>query len=207
MSEGSSGYDLQAVMNIPIVEDEFALRIAAKQETVGGYVDNVLGDSTQTHSWETVFNSYPAAYSYPGGFDDPSNLDRVTVTNSGVEKDDIGDIDTTALRLTAAWAPNDDWLVTGMFNYQDVEADGIASWHPAIGDLEQVRYKPETKEDDWYMLTLVVEGDLGFADFTSATGYMDRDIVYDLDASTYLHQFQGSGGVYYNMLDVVYGYT
>ena len=33
---------------------------------------------------------------------------------------------------------------------------------------------------------------------------MDREVVYDLDSSTYLHQFQGIGGVYYNMFDITY---
>ena len=118
------------------------------------------------------------------------------------QEEDIGDIDTTVLRATLAWAPNDEWLVTGMINSQSMDVDGISTWEPNIGELSQVRYNKETKEDDWYVATLVIEGDLGFADFTSATGYMDRDITYNLDASTYLHQFQGVGGVYYNSLDI-----
>jgi len=205
MEEGDAGYDLHGAINIPIVEDKFALRISGKQERVGGYVDNVAGTTEQTHDWDPVFASYPAAYSYPGGFNAPTNLVRHTKSNHAVAEDDIGDIDTRVMRLTAAWAPNEDWLITGLYNYQQISADGIAAWHPEIGDLQQIRFKQETKDDDWYLGSLVIEGDLGFADFTSATGYMERDIVYDLDSSTYLHQFQGIGGVYYNMLDVVYG--
>ncbi len=208
MEEGASGYDLQGVLNIPLVDDKFALRAVAYASKVGGYVDNISGDSTQSHDWTPVFDTAPAAYSYPGGFDGPNlgrpALNRVVKTNEDVAEDDIGDIDTLGLRLTAGWALNDNWLVTGLFQYQGMEVDGIASWEPALGDLNQIRFKKETKEDDWYIGTLVIEGDLGFADFTSATGYMDRDIVYDLDSSTYLHQFQGIGSVYYNMLDIVY---
>ena len=204
MEEGNAGYDFQGAFNIPLIEDKLALRLVAKQERVGGFVDNIVGDSTQTHDYDPAFLSPPGQYAYPGGFGDPSNIGRVVRTNVDFAEDDVGDIDTTVLRGTLAWAPSDDWLVTGMINSQKMDVDGIATWEPGLGELQQIRYHDESKEDDWYVATLVVEGDLGFADFTSATGYMDRDIVYDLDASTYLHQFQGVGGVYYNSFDIAY---
>jgi len=204
MEEGDPGYDFQAAVNIPLVEDKLALRVAAKQAKAGGYVDNISGSSIDSHDWDPAFESVPAPFSYPGGFGPPSNIAHVTKTNHDVAEDNIGDIETEVLRLTAAWQPNDAWLVTGLYNFQSSHADGIASWHPELGDLNQIRFKNETNDDDWYITTLVVEGDLGFADFTSATGYMDREVVYDLDSSTYLHQFQGIGGVYYNMFDIAY---
>jgi outer membrane receptor protein involved in Fe transport len=219
MSEGDPGYDVQGAVNIPLIEDKLALRISAKQSLVGGYVDNISGDSSQTHDWSPAFNSAPSGASYPGGFDGPNTvfdddgdivgiarpaLDHVTKTNHDVAEDNIGDAETQVVRLTAAWQPNDKWLVTGLYNYQNIHVDGIASWNPDLGDLNQIRFKKEINDDDWYIASLVVEGDLGIADFTSATGYMDREVVYDLDSSTYLHQFQGIGGVYYNMFDIAY---
>ena len=208
MQEGAPGYDFQAMVNIPLAEDKFALRAVGYQSKEGGYVDNISGSTADTHDWSTVFDvedAYWSENSYPGGFGGPSNIAHVTKTNHDVARDDIGDIETQGLRLTAAWQANEDWLVTGMYQYQDTHVDGIASWHPEFGDLNQIRFKNEVKDDDWYITTLVFEGDLGFADFTAATGYMDRQIVYDLDSSTYLHQFQGVGGVYYNMFDIAYG--
>jgi len=201
MEEGDSGYDFQAVVNIPIIENKFAVRLVGYQSEEGGYVDNISGSSADTHDWDPVWAAAPAAYSYPGGFDD---IARVTKSNADVAEDDIGAIETTGFRLTAEWQLNDDWSVTGMYQYQDTEVDGIPSWNPGQGDLNQIRFKKETKDDDWYIATLVIEGDLGFANFTSATGYMERDVAYDLDSSTYLHQFMGIGGVYYNMFDIAY---
>ena len=203
MEEGDPGYDLQAAVNIPIIEDKLALRIAGKQSKTGGFVDNISGDSSQTHDWDPVFETPSGMTAYPNGIG-PGGIDRVVKTNHDVAEDNIGGIDTEVLRLTGAWAPNDDWVVTGMYNYQSMSVDGIASWNPSLGDLNQIRFKNEVKDDDWYISTLVIEGDLGFADFTSATGYMDRNIVYDLDSSTYLHQFQGLGGVYYNTFEIAY---
>ncbi len=204
MEEGSSGYDIQGVVNIPFADNKLALRAVGYSTLVGGYVDNISGDSTQTHDWDAAFQSAPAAYSYPGGSLAASGIAHVPKSNDAVAKNDIGDIETQGLRLTLAWELNEDWLVTGLYQLQNLEADGIGSWNPQVGELNQIRFKDETKEDDWYIGTLVIEGDLGFADFTSATGTMTRDIAYDLDASTYLHQFQGIGGVYYNMFDITY---
>jgi len=203
MPEGDTGYNFQAVANIPL-SDKFALRVVGYQSLEGGYVDNISGSSLQTHDWSGAFNSVPSANSYPGGSLAASGIARVTKTNHDVAEDNIGDIETQGLRLTGAWQLNDDWLVTGLYQYQSTYVDGIASWHPELGDLNQIRFNKETKNDDWYIATLVFEADLGFADFTSATGYTRREIVYDLDQSTYLHQFQGVGAVYYNMWEVAY---
>ena len=207
MEEGDAGYNFQAVANLPIIEDKLALRIVGYQSNEAGYVDNISGSTADTHDWSPAFTSVPSAYSYPGGFDAPSNIAHVTKTNHSVAEDNIGGIETLGLRLTAAWALNDDWLVTAMYQGQDSHVNGIPSWHPEFGDLNQIRFKKETKDDEWYINTLVIEGDLGFASLTSATGYMNRDVVYDLDSSTYLHQFQGIGGVYYNMFDITYAGT
>ncbi len=204
LPEGESGYEVQAAINIPLIEDELALRVAAKQSEEGGYVDNISGSSLQTHDWQPAWDTDTGESAYPGGSLAGSGIAHVTKTNHDVAEDDIGDFDTEVLRVTAAWQPNDDWLVTGMVNIQSTFADGIASWHPELGDLNQIRFNHETKSDDWYIASLVFEGDLGFADFTSATGFMEREIVYDLDNSTYLHQFQGVGAISYNMFDIAY---
>ena len=204
MPEGETGHDFQAAVNIPVVEDKFALRVAAQQSRQGGYVDNISGSSADSHDWTPVFSSYAAMTAYPDGIGGPLGIPRVTKTNHDVAEKDVGDIETDVLRLTADWQLNDNWSITALYNYQGTFVDGIASWEPALGDLNQVRFKKETKNDDWYVGTLVIEGDLGFADFTSATGYMDREIVYNLDSSTYLHQFQGQGAVLYNSFDIAY---
>ncbi len=205
MEEGDSGYDIRGVANIPL-NDKFALRVVGFNSLVGGFVDNIEGSTLQTHDYQPAWDSFPGAVSgvYGGVSLEDSGIARVSKTNHDVAEDNIGDITTQGIRLTGAWAPNDKWLLTGMYNYQNTDVDGISSWNPEFGDLNQIRFNKETKNDKWYIATLVIEGDLGFADFTSATGYSEREIVYDLDQSTYLHQFQGVGGVYYSMWEIAY---
>jgi outer membrane receptor protein involved in Fe transport len=204
MEEGNPSYDFQAMANIPMLDNSMALRVVGFTNKVGGYVDNIAGSTADTHDWTPAFETAAGQTAYPGGFDAPSNIAHVTKTNHAVARENVGDLETDGLRLTLAWELGENWLVTGMYNYQSSHADGIGSWEPQHGDLNQIRFNDETRDDDWYITTLVFEGDLGFADFTAATGYMDREFVYDLDSSTYLHQFQGVGGVYYNSFDIAY---
>ncbi len=42
INKGSENYDVKALVNIPVVEDRFALRTSAYYEKNGGYIDNVL---------------------------------------------------------------------------------------------------------------------------------------------------------------------
>ena len=46
-SESSESYDVSGYVNIPLVEDKFALRLVGFSATDGGFVDNVLGVSPQ----------------------------------------------------------------------------------------------------------------------------------------------------------------
>ena len=128
MEEGDAGYDFQAVAKIPLIEDELALRVVGYHSREGGYVDNIRGSTADTHDWTAVFeDSFPGPSAYPGGFGPPSNIAHITKTNHDVAEDNIGDIETQGLRLTAAWALNEDWLVTGLYQYQGMHVDGIAS--------------------------------------------------------------------------------
>ena len=188
MEEGESSYDVSAAFNVPIVEDKFGIRIAVFQAEEGGYIDNVAGSSAQSHSFFAP-GDLPAV--------DALGVTRINKSNASVAEDDIGDVETTGARLTAKLALNENWSITAMGMFQSTEADGLGSFDPAVGDLKQIRFNKESRDDDWYVTTLVVEGDLGFADFTSATGYSDREIVYNLDSSQYNQQF-ALDGLYIN---------
>ena len=208
MEEGETGYDFSATVNIPLVEDKLALRVVGYQSKEGGYVDNISGSSSQTHDYSGGFEYAALSYGPDGPYPLPTIVHK---DNHAVAEEDIGDIDTQGIRLSAGWQLNDDWRVDAMYQYQTMDAEGVGSWEPHLGDLNQIRFKDETKSDDWYLTTLVIQGDLGFADFTAASGYMDRQVIYSLDSSTYLHQFQGVGAIVYNSFDiytnVVYGAT
>jgi outer membrane receptor protein involved in Fe transport len=107
-------------------------------------------------------------------------------SNEDVVQDDFNEVQYTGGRISARWFMNDNWTMTAGIVYQKTEADGRSEHDPEFaGDLNLVRINPdfETDNQDWTQYALTFEGDLGFADFVSATSYFTRDWEYTQDTS------------------------
>jgi outer membrane receptor protein involved in Fe transport len=174
MEEGDPSYDVSAMVNLPI-SDTFALRLVGFSAKDGGFIDNVLGDT-------------PAYGLY---------------TNEDVVEDDFNETTYIGGRISARWFISDDWTATAGIVYQNTESEGKYQHDPDYaGDLNVVRFRPdkEWSHQDWSQYSLTIEGDLGFADFVSATSYFERDWDYRQDTSvgytSYFGQFCYAG--YYN---------
>ncbi len=154
---GDMSYDASGMINIPLSES-FALRLVGFNAKDGGFIDNVTGTTPR-------FGLY---------------------TNAGAEEKNFNDVKYSGGRIQAAWLVNDSWSVLGTVNYQKTDANGRPEHDPAYaGDLKVVRFNPQYEYDrqDWTQYALTIEGDLGFADFVSATSYFTRDWTYTQDTS------------------------
>ncbi|MGH8222928.1 MAG: TonB-dependent receptor, partial [Woeseiaceae bacterium] len=160
------------VFNVPLVEDQLALRVVGFSDRDGGFIDNVFG-----HTPDTAVLQGPGFY--PPGFG--------TLDNSQVVEDRWNESDTHGGRLSLLWNMNDRWtaMLTGMT--QTVKAGADNYYDPFVGDLQTVRFHDEWTEDQFDMYSLVFEGDLGFAQLVSATSYYERDIKYLSDITAYAH--------------------
>ncbi len=56
-----------------------------------------------------------------------------------------------------------------------------------------MRFVDEDRDDEWTQLALTLQGDLGWAQFTSATSYFTRDISYFQDNTDYTFYLSGFG--------------
>jgi outer membrane receptor protein involved in Fe transport len=161
VKEGSTSdlnHDVSAVLNIPLVPNELAIRLVGFSAKDAGFIDNVFGLS-------------------PGGTFD--NAD-VVHKNKGGEGEYVGG------RAALRWLPDDKWSVTAGVVYQDFEGAGNQDHEPfTAGDLNNVRFLDEKREDEWTQVGLTVEAELGFADLVSATTYFTREVFYHLDNTTY----------------------
>ena len=81
-------------------------------------------------------------------------------------------------------------------NHQEIEANGFNDFDPMVGDLETVKFYDEYRTDEWKNTSLVIEGDLGFAELTIAGSYYDRETVYQHDTQTYSAYFMYTLGYY-----------
>ena len=168
-SESSESYDVSGYVNIPVVEDTFALRIVGFTATDGGFIDNVLGTSPQQGTYD----------------------------NSDVIAEDINDVDTVGARVAAKWFINDSWSVTGSYLYQKTEAAARNTYDPTVGDLQTVKFYKDIRDDEWSQLSLTIEGDFGDGfEFISNTGYFDRETFYVDERTVYSAYFNYNFCVY-----------
>ncbi|MEH6607074.1 MAG: TonB-dependent receptor [Pseudomonadales bacterium] len=158
MKEGEPGYKLEGWVNIPLIQDKLTMRAVLFDSKTGGYIDNVYGTN--------IFTS-----------DD----------NADVVEDDFNDWSQTGGRLAVLWSINDDWDAELMYMKQKQTSEGDPKSDPnteGLGDLEIVRFHKDERTDDWWTAGLTIKGDLGFAELTLATGYLDREIYYEFDSNT-----------------------
>jgi hypothetical protein len=121
--------------------------------------------------------------------------------NAGFLEDDINEVEWQGARAAIRWLVNDNWTVTATTNFQDLEAEGFNDYDPNRGDLKTVKFADEYRTDEWHQTSLVIEGDLGFAQLVSATSYYDRDVFYAHDTQSYAAYFNYVYGFYYVAYD------
>ena len=174
VAKGDNGYDFDATVNIPVIKDKLAIRLSGFSAEDGGFVDSVSG--------MTVVD----AYSGLGGLK----------SNAGNVEDDINNVEWSGGRISAKWLVSDDWSATLTTNFQEITANGFNDMDETVGDLETVKFYDEFRTDDWTQTSLVIEGDLGFADLTVAGSYYDRETFYQHDTQTYTAYFMYTFGTY-----------
>ncbi len=178
VSDGDTGYDLSGMVNVPLSET-VALRLVGFVAEDAGYIDNVLGTS-------------------PGG----------TFNNASVVRSDLGGQEFSGGRAALRFIPNDAWTVDLSAVFQQSETDGFSDADfDRRGAPQQVRFRNESAEDDWYQLALTLEGQTDIGNFVLSASYFNRDIRYDGDATDYQFAFQQLGDYYQAAYNAALGYN
>jgi iron complex outermembrane receptor protein len=172
VKSGDLGYDVSAMVNIPLIQDQLALRLVGFTAEDAGWVDNILGPS-------------------PGG----------TFNNAPYVDDNINSSNTSGARVALRWTPGDNWVIDAQAIFQDTDADGFGDidlaegyWEDSgLGKWEQIRFNDETWSDEWYQVALTAQGSLGWADVVITGGYAHRETRYLADSTAYLFDFQEVG--------------
>jgi iron complex outermembrane recepter protein len=169
VSGGATGYDVSAMANIPLAQDRVALRLVGFATEDAGYIDNVL------------------SLSQGGTFD-----------NSNVAGKNVNTIDTVGGRAALRLDISDNVNATLSGIYQEITADGHSDVTPGRGDLHQVRFEPESLDDNWYQLGLTLNATTSVGDLVLSASYFNRHFHYDADATDYEFNFNQSGYVIYD---------
>ncbi|MDH3533553.1 MAG: TonB-dependent receptor, partial [Gammaproteobacteria bacterium] len=193
-SNGDPSNSIEAFVNIPIIDDKFAVRGVFYNAVEGGYIDNVFGE-----------NSYkPTDVGYPTG--SPNTV----VNNIAFVEDDFNDAVYRGARISAKIALSDDWELIPQFMTQALDVDGVFDHSPpsianldagtvagsrVVGDLEVQRFFPDWLDDEFDQFSLTLNGRLGALDLVYAGSFLDREVNNSFDYSGYTAV--GAYGAYY----------
>ena len=172
--ESDESYRGSLTFNIPLIEDKLAMRIVGYSDHDGGFIDNVFG-----HTPDASALGQP----YPSGW---GSLD-----NSASVEDNWNDASVYGGRLSLLWEMNDSWALNFTALSQSTEAGADDYYDPFVGELQTVMFHNEYREDDYEMYSLVLNGDLGFAQLVASANYYNRETVELHDITVYGHYWAG----------------
>jgi len=117
-TEGTGGNNstIEAVLNLPVVKDEAALRFVAYRHEFSGYINNDAGSDPEKSYWAEVF----------GGL--------------AVDKKHVGTSDYTGGRIQFLWEPGPDLKLTLMALTQDIDQTGLPEAEFDQGNFNQARF-------------------------------------------------------------------
>jgi len=188
VSEGDTGNVVEGFVNIPL-GDRAAIRIVGYRKDEAGYIDNVAG--THTFDLSGIRNGWQT-----GG--DPALVALTqdqTIGNEAYVKEDFNTAETTGGRVALRVDLTENWTVTASMMRQELEAKGVWDHDPTdVGDLEVVRFQPDTNDDEWTQSALVVEGRIGDMSLTYAYSDLERESYQNADYSLYSDPSNGSPG-------------
>lgn len=191
--KGENSNSVEGYLNLPLIDDRLAVRAVFYNAVEGGYIDNVFAENAYTA--EDI------------GF--PEGAESTVVNNLALVEKDFNDTTYTGGRLSARYAINDDWQVTGQYMHQKLEVDGVFDHSPqriaeldttqagsrVVGDLQVERFFPDRLEDEFDQISLTIEGRLRALDLIYVGSYLDREVNNSFDYSGYTQI--GEFGYYY----------
>jgi iron complex outermembrane receptor protein len=185
---GGPNYGVNAMVNLPLVDDHLALRIVGTDKYMDGWINRI------------VVNPFPLGSPGACGFTSCTrgNVTAAPVTSvtprSNSER-------LTGGRGSLLFKPTDDLSIELMAMYQKISMAGFSQADDPPGPDALAHYQPfnmqEPFEDIFRIYSLTINYDLGFAKLTSDSSSWRRDSVWTGDVA---ENFQ-------NLLSSFYGFA
>ncbi len=179
---GDPNTALNAVLNIPLINDTLALRGVIFSERRGGYIDNVPG----------TISYVPGSVPHDIGGNPSAN-------NGSLVGNNLNSVDYQGFRLSALWKINDGWDLLLQQNYQNMEADGYFYAYPQdpngnnLGQYQITAFSPAYNKDKYDSTAWTLNGKITDLLSVVYTGsYMVRHIDGQQDYSNYMRSTVGS---------------
>ncbi len=186
---GGDNNQLEGVVNIPLIENNLAIRGVVYRVKNSGYVDNIAGSHTGDVEIRSVVEQW-------GG--------------SVIDEGNRGANETQGIRISALWQPVEDLSVRLSHTRQKTEQDGSLEIDLRLpGDYQQVRARPElivvgyngystapeASLSELSYTRLDVDYDVGLGNLVSSSSWLDYE-GYRIGDSTYRRVFGTYFGTY-----------
>jgi iron complex outermembrane receptor protein len=169
-AHGAPSYDFNGVINIPIVEDKFAIRAGVLYRNDGGYINNIAGG---------VYENYvQSSTNPPAAFAPTAQPSYSTRTAKDQNSDQV-----LGVRLSALWKPDDSLEITPSIYYQRYHEDNPSIYWTNLPQFESAFRATQPTTDELAVAGLTIVKHLNGIDLTSLTGYVDRTVLQDRDYS------------------------
>jgi iron complex outermembrane receptor protein len=189
-AHGGDSTNLEAVLNVPLIDDKLALRVVVYNDTRGGYIDNV--GSTFTRRGTDLGFALRTGGVVP--------TDSVVINNYDIARKDINTVTYKGIRAGLKWQINDDWDALLMQSFQQIDAQGVfyqmpyGSEQQKLNPLEVTLFNNSYNFDEFSNTALTITGKVGSLDFVYSGSFLTRNSEQTGDYTNYA---RGVWGTYY----------
>lgn len=185
-SHGDKSTNVDAMLNLPLIEGRLAVRGVIYDESRGGYITNIPATFNRSSTDRNIAI-------YFGGVVPPG---VGPVNNFDVAQRAFNPVTYKGYRLSGALKLNDDWNALLSQSYQRIDSEGVF-WEEeydgtgkALPDLSVELFSPTYNHDDFNDTQLTVDGRIDWLKVVYAGGYLTRNVHQQEDLTNY------SRGVY-----------
>jgi len=160
---GGGNVRLDAMYNIPVIEDHAALRLVGTYKDFSGFIDREIGVWAPNPDVPAGFPAYPVSPAHPSSIVHDVNTEKLY-----------------SLRTVLKVAVNDAFTITPSVWLQDLQMGGPPDYDIPTGDSggPLIQARPfnisEAYSDRFVLSNLTMNYDLGWGSVLSTTSYMQR---------------------------------
>jgi iron complex outermembrane receptor protein len=194
-AHGDPNTSLNAVINIPLLQDQLAVRGVIYNDRRGGYIDNVPSTFTRKPT-----DLGPASYSSAYPTDAAGKITAPGANNYNIASRAQNPVTYNGIRVSALYAINDQWNALIQQTYQNMDAEGMSAQFPVgsdgqkLGNWEETSFSPSYDKDKYTSTAWTLNGSVADWKMIYAGSYLNRHIDNAMDYTNYART---AGGFYY----------
>jgi iron complex outermembrane recepter protein len=180
-AHGDPSSSVDAVLNVPLIEDRLAARMVVYDDRRGGYINNIPATFARQPSDRVVTD-------YFGGVVPPNSG---PINNFQDAANAINPVTYQGLRAAVLYQINDDWKALITQSYQSIDAEGV-SWEEQydslanpLPDLSVELYGPSYDKDKFENTAWTLEGKVEELKLIYAGAFLDRSVDQLQDYTNY----------------------